>query len=265
MTRKKIFIITLFVVSIPQMVLSLDDKYKVDDDKYAGKGYRYEKRKKIALSDYTKPWKGEGEFGFYQMIGNIDHQNLLGRLGITYTTKSWIHHFKFNSVRTKTNGNLDAEAYILRFQNNYKLSEERYWFTRFKYENDTITHFKYQTSISTGYGFTVFNTKTNGLNLDAGVGFRRNKIKDNKEITEELVGVGQISYFRKIGSHTKFTQDFIIDAGSEDIYTESLTGLKVNIIDAIAMKLSYLIKNHSANSNQENTDTISAVTLVYDF
>lgn len=263
--NKNIFMMMIvFFLSIPQMALSgdkLDKKYKVKKDKYSTDKYQFN----IAKANADKPWHGEGEFGFYQMIGNSDHQNLIGRLEITYLKKSWKHNLNLNAVRTESNGNLDAEAYLLKFQSNYRLSDKHYLFSRFKYEDDKLTNFNYQSSISGGYGITIFNTKTTGLTLDGGVGVRQNEIRTNNETTREPIGVGQMIYFRKIGSHTKFSQEFVLDIGGDDIYSESLTGLKVSITNAIAMKLSYLIKNHSDSGDQKKTDAISAVTLVYDF
>jgi putative salt-induced outer membrane protein len=263
--NKNIFMMMIvFLVSIPQMALSgdkLDKKYKVKKDKYSADKYKFN----IEKTNNDTPWHGEGEFGFYQMTGNIDHQNIIGRLKITYAKNSWKHNFRLNTVRTESNGKLDAEAYLLKFQTNYRLSEKHYLFSRLKYEDDKITNFSYQYSISAGYGINIFNTKTTGLSLDTGVGFRKNEIRTNNETTQEPIGVGQIIYFKKIGDYIKLTQELVLDIGGDDIYSESLTGLKVSITDAIAMKLSYLIKNHSESGDQEGIDVISAITLVYDF
>jgi putative salt-induced outer membrane protein len=251
---KKIFIIAFFLVSIPQMALS--------------DGYKFEAAKKSALSDndMKKTWKGEGEFGFTQTSGNTDTQNLIGKLGINYLKQRWEHKFNIDSLRTEDRNNLTAESYGLEFQSNYKWSKKQYWFNRIKYEDDRFSGYDYQTSISTGYGFNVFETKTTSLSLDIGVGFRQSQLIGAADAEQEPIAVASIDYSRKISDNTTFTQDFSIDAGSENIHSEANTGLKVSITDTIAMKLSYSLKNNSeVPAGIEKTDTISAVTLVYDF
>jgi putative salt-induced outer membrane protein len=238
--NKKIFLMmTMCLISIPQMALSDEDK---------------------------KPWKGEGEFGFTQTSGNTDTQNLVGKLGINYLKQRWEHKFNIASLRTEDNNNLTAESYALEFQSDYKWSEKQYWFNKIKYEDDRFSGYDYQASISTGYGFNVFETKISSLSLEAGVGFRQSQLIGAADAEQEPIAVGKIDYSRKIGENTTFTQDFSVEAGSENIHSEANTGLKVSITDTIAMKLSYSLKNNTeVPAGVEKTDTISAVTLVYGF
>ncbi|WP_069471251.1 DUF481 domain-containing protein [Candidatus Marithrix sp. Canyon 246] len=252
--NKKYFIATVFLVSIPQMALA--------------DGYRFKDEKTIALSDHDdkKTWKGEGEFGFTQTSGNTDTQNIIGKLGINYLKQSWEHQFNIASLRAEDSNKLTAESYGLKFQSNYKWSETQYWFNRIKYEDDRFSGYDYQTSISTGYGFNVFKTKMTSLSLDIGIGFRQSQLIGATDAEQEPIAVAKIDYSKKIGSHTTFTQDFSIDAGSENIHSEANTGLKVSITDTIAMKFSYSLKNNSeVPANVEKTDGITAVTLVYGF
>ncbi len=245
---------TAFLVSISQMAVA--------------DGYRFEAEKTTALSDNDdkKLWKGEGEFGFTQTSGNTDTQNLIGKLGINYLKQRWEHTFDIASLRTEDNNNLTAESYGLEFQSDYKWSEKHYWFNKIKYEDDRFSGYDYQASISTGYGFNVFKTKISSLSLDIGIGFRQSQLIGAADAEQEPIVVAKIDYSKKIGSHTTFTQDFSIDAGSENIHSEANTGLKVSITDTIAMKLSYSLKNNSkVPADIEKTDTISAVTLVYGF
>ena len=244
----------MFLVSIPQIALS--------------DGYSFEDEKTIALSDNDekKTWKGEGEFGFTQTSGNTDTQNLIGKLGINYLQQRWEHKFNIASLRAEDSNKLTAESYGLEFQSNYKWSENQYWFNKIKYDDDSFSGYDYQASISTGYGFHVFKTKLTSLSLDIGVGFRQSQLIGAADAEQEPIAVGKIDYSRKIGSHTTFTQDFSVEAGSENIHSEANTGLKVSITDTIAMKFSYSLKNNSeVPANVEKTDGITAVTLVYGF
>ena len=71
---------------------------------------------------------------------------------------------------------------------------------------------------------------------------------------------------KKIGTHSEFTQDIRVEGGEDNVYTESDTGFKVNIMENLAMKLSVLVKNNSdVAAEKKKTDTITAVTVVYGF
>jgi putative salt-induced outer membrane protein len=260
---KNYFIMIGFLVSIPQMALA--DDYGVKD-KLSYDDYKYKDQKKLAELDDKKTWRGEAELGFYQMTGNTDNQNLLGRFEGSYAKQNWRHKLNLDAIHTKNDDKLAAEAYRLIFQSNYHLSDKHYLFNRIKYEDDNFSNFDYESSIAAGYGLSIFNTKITTLSFDIGLGIRRSETKHTNDITEEPIGVGQINYSRKIGSHSTFSQDFMIDVGKEYTSSESFTALKVNITDTIAMNLSYLVKHkNNVTDTKEEVDAITAVTLVYDF
>ncbi|WP_069471810.1 DUF481 domain-containing protein [Candidatus Marithrix sp. Canyon 246] len=261
--KKTIFFMTALLVSIPQVGLSVDYEVK---DKLSYDDYKYKDQKKLGELDDKKAWRAEAEVGFYQMTGNTDNQNLLGRFEGSYVKESWRHKLNLDAIRTKNDDKLAAEAYRLIFQSNYHLSDKHYLFNRIKYEDDNFSNFDYESSMAVGYGLTIFNTKITSLSLDVGLGMRRSETKHTNDITEEPIGVSQINFSRKIGSHSTFSQDFIVDLGKEYTSSESFTALKVSITDTIAMNLSYLVKHkNNVTDTKEEVDAITAVTLVYNF
>ncbi len=235
----------------------------------------------IAVAEET-PWKGEGELGITQTSGNTENQNIIAKLGLIHERALWKHEAKLEALRAEDDEKLTAERYELTWQSDYKLSETSYVFGKFRYEDDSFTGYNYQASLSAGYGYKVFDTDTDSLKLEAGIGVRTFELEDTIESEKETVdvfglelessgeseaiGVLGLNYMRKIGSNTEFTQDFLIEGGSENVYSKSDTGLKVNMTDKLALKLSLMIKNNSeVAADKEKTDMISAVTLVYNF
>ncbi|MEN8220218.1 MAG: DUF481 domain-containing protein [Pseudomonadota bacterium] len=211
-------------------------------------------------------WKGEGEFGFTQTSGNSETQSFVAKLALSYQLTSWKHEAQIEALRSEDDSVLSAERYELNLQSNYLLSEKSYLFGKLRYEEDSFNGYDYQASLIFGYGHQFIDTERTGLKLEAGIGWRQGELKIITESNDETVGFLGVSFRHKIGSHSEFTQEFQVEGGSNNIYSESDTGFKVNIMENLAMKLSLLVKNNSdVLSGTEKTDTITAVTLVYNF
>jgi putative salt-induced outer membrane protein len=217
-------------------------------------------------------WSGEGELGITHTSGNTTNENTIAKLKIGYARSSWEHEAKLEVLRTSDDDELTAERYGLDFESNYKLSDKDYLFGKLRYEDDSFSGYKYQASLTGGYGYKIFETDITSLKLKAGIGVRLSELETTSESDaseaddQEGIVILGLNYSRKIGTHSEFTQDFLVEAGSENLYTESDTGLKVSIMDNLALKLSLSIKNNSdAPADKEKTDTVSAVTLVYSF
>jgi len=245
----------------------------------------------VAIAEKS-PWSGDGELGITHTSGNTTNENTIAKLKIGYTQSSWEHEAKLEVLRTSDDDKLTAERYGLDFESDYKLSDVSYLFGKFRYEDDSFSGYKYQASLIGGYGYKLFETDITSLKLKAGIGVRLSELETTSESDaseaddqegiigfglsesdtsgadddqEGIIGFG-LNYSRKIGAHSEFTQDFLVEAGSENIYSESDTGLKVSITEKLALKLSLSIKSNSdAPADKEKTDTVSAVTLVYSF
>jgi len=61
-------------------------------------------------------------------------------------------------------------------------------------------------------------------------------------------------------------EELSVEGGSDNTYTESITELKLRINAALAMEVTFSVKDNSdVPAGIKNTDTATAVTLVYDF
>jgi len=213
-------------------------------------------------------WKGEGEFGFTQTSGNSETQSLIAKLALSYKLTSWKHEAQIEALRSEDDSVRSAERYELNLQSNYFLSEKSYLFGKLRYEEDSFNGYDYQGSLIVGYGHQIIDTERTGLKLEAGIGWREGEgeLEILTKSNDETVGFLGLSFRQKIGSHSEFTQEFQVEGGSDNVYSKSDTGFKVNIMENLAMKLSLLVKNNSdVPPDTEKTDTITAVTLVYNF
>lgn len=227
----------------------------------------------VAVAEDTPetPWTGEGELGLTLTTGNTEIRNLATKLAVGYKLPLWEHTLKLNALRAEDDTELTAESYGLKLQSNYDLfkEEEKYLFGKFRYEKDRFSGYEYQSSLLFGYGHRVFDTEDRGLKLEAGIGIGHHQInffEQAQDADQQVIGYVGLNYRQKIGAHSEFTQELKVEGGSENVYSESLSGFKVSVTQKVALKLSLLVKNNSdVPLDTEKTDTVTAVTLVYGF
>jgi putative salt-induced outer membrane protein len=85
-------------------------------------------------------------------------------------------------------------------------------------------------------------------------------------VRHEGVIRGGLDYAWQLSETAEFTQDFVVEAGDENTYLESVTALRARILADIALVASYTIKqNTDVPIGSEKTDTFTALSLEYAF
>jgi putative salt-induced outer membrane protein len=218
-----------------------------------------------ALEFRGTEWKGAGEIGYVATTGNTDTRNLTVKLGGTNERESWRHKLDLEALNTEDGGITTAERYLAVGQTDYKFSKHEYLFGRLAYENDKFSGYEYRVTESVGYGRRVLDRANMTLDLEAGPGARQSKLDDGNTDSELMARLAA-RYAWQISEHAKFTEELSSDIGENATVTKSITGLQVRINGNLAMKLTLTMENTSdVPDGIENTDTETAVTLVYGF
>lgn len=103
------------------------------------------------------------------------------------------------------------------------------------------------------------------LELETGLGARQSKLNDGTDEDEGLIRLfGFLGW--KISDTSKFTEELSSETGEKATISKSVTGLKSQINNSLAMKISYMIKHVSeVPASIKKVDRETAVTLVYSF
>jgi putative salt-induced outer membrane protein len=211
-------------------------------------------------------FSGEGELGITNTSGNTETQNVIARLGIEYHKFSWIHQAHLEMLRSETENETTAERYEALLESDYFLSKINYLFTELRYEDDRFTGYDYQGVLAVGYGRKLINTNNTQLKLTGAVGIKQYQLETADEAERGGVAILGLKYSHKIEPYSEFFQILRAEIASDNSYGKSETGFKVNFMENLALKLSLSIThNTDVPSDVKNTDTISAVTLVYGF
>ena len=116
-----------------------------------------------------------------------------------------------------------------------------------------------------GYGRKLYTGPRFLWDVEAGAGARQTDLTDGTSTDEAIYRLATLLTW-KISETSAVKEELSVEGGSDNTYTESITELKLRINAALAMKVTFSVKDNSdVPAGIKNTDTATAVTLVYDF
>lgn len=217
------------------------------------------------VEDEAEGLSGEAELGLVNTSGNTDTSSVHGKGKLLYLSVPWRNELKAEALQKTDSGVTTAERYQLAGKSDYRFTAHDYWFLSFRYVDDRFSGYDYQFSETLGYGRRVVDKEALKLDLELGFGGRHSQ-ETGAERTDEGIARGAAKLAWHISPSAHFREDVLVESGKSNTQTEAVSALKLRINSSFAMKLSYSIKHNSTvPPGVEHTDTITAVTLVYDF
>jgi putative salt-induced outer membrane protein len=216
-------------------------------------------------------WSGNAAFGFTATTGNAESSNLTLGLGVEYRTKRWLHEFIANALRAsgqeESTGEVakTAERYQFAYQGNWALTDRSYLFGRANFDRDLFSGVRRNVSQTLGYGHTILALDRHTLDIEAGLGAKQLRRDDDSELNEAILRTG-FRYGWQISENSQFRQSVFVEAGQENIFTESITELQARLIGNLAMAVSYTLRNNTdVSPTAVQTDTFTTINLQYTF
>ncbi len=210
-------------------------------------------------------WHGEGQFGLAITSGNSDTENLHGRLKLTNNTDLWRHTLGLEALFVSDSDATTAERYTFGYKADRKISDYDYLFGAFRYDDDRFSGFDFQSSLTAGYGRRLFKHSRSHLDVEVGAGYKFSETVDGAS-QNQVIGRFYGDYEYKVSDNALFSQTLLIEPGSDNTFTESVTAFKVGFAEKLALKLSLTARNNSDTpAGTTSTDTISTASVVYSF
>jgi putative salt-induced outer membrane protein len=214
-----------------------------------------------ALAD----WSGEGDLGMVVARGNTDTDTISAKLAIKKTQDEWEHNAGLAFLRSTNAGVTSAERFALTGQSDYAIDEHSYYFGSLRYEDDKFSGFDYQSSATVGYGRKFIDTEVATLKGELGVGYRQTKLETFSSEGDAILRAA-MNYTRNLTDTTSFSNDTLVESGSNNTFAQNITGLSVRINDSLAMKVGFEVRyNSEAPLGLKSTDTITTLNLNYKF
>ncbi len=211
------------------------------------------------------PWSGKVALGYLATSGNTESSSLNSAFAVAYTTGRWTHAVDAAAINTTEDDQTIAEAYAIGWKTEFNMTDRDFLFGRVNWRKDRFSGYDQQFSQSIGYGRRLIDTGAHFLNAEIGAGARQSELSDGTT-EDDFIVRGGLNYRWKFSEQAQFTQDFATESGSQNTYIVSVTAIKASLIGALALVVSYTVKNNSeVPVGNEETDTFSALSLEYGF
>lgn len=211
------------------------------------------------------PWSGRAALGYLATSGNTENSSLNTNLEVGYKTGDWQHGFGASAIHASENNVTTADAFELKWKSERSFTEHDFLFGRVNWREDKFSGYDRQLSETIGYGRRIIDGTKHKLNAEIGVGARQSDLSDGTA-QEEFIVRGGLKYAWIFSESAEFTQEFVVESGAENTYTESVSALKAKLIGSLALVASFTVKNNSdVPVATEKTDTFSALSLDYTF
>lgn len=210
-------------------------------------------------------WTGQGELGAFQSTGNADNVGITAGLGLVREGINWRHKLSGRADYQETEGVVTREQYLAAYEPNYKLSERLYAYGLAQYERDAFQGFAARYSASGGLGYDVLTGERMTLSVKAGPAWRRTELVGGTS-SSSFAGLAAADFDWRLAETISLTQDAsaLVQSGSSTFISD--TGVVAKLSGKMSVRLSYTVEHDTAPPpGAVKTDTLSRVTLIYDF
>ncbi len=233
----------------------------------------------LAGADFVegdKTFAGEAELGGTLTTGNSESSSIKARLSMKHELGNWENNYLLEALYNENTDSDDGsttenESYQAGFQGNYRFDARNYTFANANYYRDPSTGYDYTLTASAGYGYRAYETEATFLDLEVGPGYLYQKLTNEEAALQgvssedSVVAHGVVNFESKISDNSTFKQRFVADYGDK-LLARSETSLTANIIGALAMKLSFVVRyDEKPLDGKKSTDTETNMTLLYAF
>lgn len=233
------------------------------------------KEEAVRSAGLLENWSGKGEFGAFRATGNASDTGITTGLTVDRQGIDWRHKLTARIDYQRSNGVTTREQYLARYEPNVNISERFYVYALAQYERDQFQGFSGRYAVSGGLGFQALKKDDLQLSVKAGPAYRVTQFVDGRT-DSRIAGLIGLDFDWAITERLKLTQDTnaVAETGgsaiavidSQNTTLDLITGLNAKINDTLSARFSYAVEyNSNPPPGAVQTDTLSRVTLIYDF
>lgn len=220
------------------------------------------------------PWDGTNvQLGYIFNTGNTQSLSFNVATNLDYTQEAWQNAFLGEFQYARQNGITSRQYFHINNQAQFDIHEtERmkdYIFVNGDGVASRFSPYDYQTSLASGYGRTLFNTDIFTWKAQIGPGYRYSKLQNSSQSDSDVILMLQTDASLKLGKWGTLEQMVRYEIASAYNFLQANTSLTNKITGHIAIKASFNLTNYSAipanSSNKYKTDTVTNISLVYNF
>lgn len=226
-------------------------------------------------ADLFDNWSGKGELGGFRSTGNTSTTGITAGISLERQGIKWRHRLTGRADYQRASGVTTREQFLARYEPDVKVSDDFYVYALAQYEADRFQGFDARYAISGGMGYQAIKGKAVQLSVKAGPAYRLTQFTDGRT-EDRIAALLALDFDWQITERLKLTQDTnavaeaegsavaIIDSRNTSI--DLVTGLDAAIARKLKARFSYAVEYDSNPApGAVQTDTLSRVTLIYDF
>lgn len=211
-------------------------------------------------------WSGELGAGYLATDGNSQTQSSNAKVHSVFKENPWTNTFDASGVNTNGSAGTTAERYAAADKVDYLFSERNYAFILGDWEKDLFGPVRERTTEAVGVGRHFLVGPVHLLDGEIGAGARQSEESATGVRRNEAIGRLGARYEWKFTDTNSLIEAIKSEGGEDNIYTESVTQLKLQVIGRLAAALAYTVRNNSeVPPGREPTDTETSVNLVWAF
>jgi putative salt-induced outer membrane protein len=217
------------------------------------------------VSVATSTWSGEAEAGGVSTGGNTETRSINTKLTLKHSGERWDERLSADYLEASDRNQTTAERTTASFESHYRLDIRDYLFAVVRYDADRFSGYAQQFSETAGYGRRFFFSSNTTLETEAGAGGRQVRLTDNTNKGGAILRLAaKFSY--KFSEASEFKETAFSELASDNRHTESTTSLRSRINGNLSMKAAFTVTDNSQTpEGVKKTDTITSITLVFDF
>lgn len=211
------------------------------------------------------PIEGKASLGYLSTSGNTESTNANAAFNLLWKQTLWSHEFDLSAIKAENSGDTTAEAYFASYTGRRAFGEKSYLFAALDWQSDKFSAYDSQMSETVGYGRHLIATERHALDIEIGAGARQAELLTGASEDDSIIR-GALGYTWTISDSSEFKQGLVVESGSSNTRTESVSELRADIFGNVALVLSYRLRNNSdVPPGIDKTDTFTAISLEYAF
>lgn len=209
-------------------------------------------------------FSGDAELGFTHLSGNTNSQTLIGKTRLTWLTGKFTYSLRGEVRTVSKDDETSAEQYLIAGRERYELEGPHYLFGFARWEKDRFAGYDQQLSAIGGYGRQFLENETHTLSLEAGPGYRHDRLRDYDD-ERLMVTYTALDYRWGFSDYADIEQEMSLEYTSQNITSRSLTALTARLNSKLSLRLSHEIKHNSQppDDTSERTDSTTSASLLY--
>ncbi|MEN8720068.1 MAG: DUF481 domain-containing protein [Oceanococcaceae bacterium] len=232
-----------------------------------------------AETEIASPWSGSAALGFVASGGNTSSRSQNAEYTLKYAGADWVFSSAGKLVQQRSDVTIEAadgstreesqttaENYRVDLRTERRVDAANYLFGQAAFVKDLFGAVRTSTSQTVGYGRRLIARDTTALDLEIGAGARQEEEQTSRETNSEAIGQLALRLDTRLGERASVKQLLRVESGSDNTVTDSQTRMRLSVIGSLWAQLGFDLRHNSQTGpNESSTDTITSISLLWEF